>query len=211
MNKGRFSAGQAYVAMSRVTTMNGLFVVGVNPSKITVSKEVEEEMERLQRSTLKHTDSEVAHAEDNIPVCRLALLNVAGILNKKVDLESDAGIADCDVISLVETWLKPGNELSMFSKDHYAYRLDRHNVVGLENVERGGVIAYVKSNMKVKQLHNQEPNLEAIILEVEVCGSIFYIITAYRPPSFQITKFRDSIDRLLEYLPTGQIILVKRF
>ena len=47
--QGAFSAGQAYVALSRVKKLNGLHILDFDAKKIRVNEEVNEEMDRLRK------------------------------------------------------------------------------------------------------------------------------------------------------------------
>ena len=51
MKGGRFSPGQAYVAFSRVKTLEGLHILNFNPKAIKKSIDVQNEMVRLPVAT----------------------------------------------------------------------------------------------------------------------------------------------------------------
>ena len=48
----RFMAGQAYVALSRVKNLDGLYLLGFKGDKIKVNSDVVQEMERLRISPI---------------------------------------------------------------------------------------------------------------------------------------------------------------
>ena len=52
MKGSAFTAGQAYVAFSRVKTLDGLFIKNFNPASIKVNSSVVSEMERLTSEKL---------------------------------------------------------------------------------------------------------------------------------------------------------------
>ena len=53
MKGGRFSPGQAYVAFSRVRTMDGLQMLNINAKAIKKSTDVENKMVRLSTNLLQ--------------------------------------------------------------------------------------------------------------------------------------------------------------
>ena len=85
MKGTRFSPGQAYVAFSRVKMLEGLYIVNYNEKAIKASKDVKDEMERLNENLLSPLP--VYTCPHNY--ITLALLNVRSPNAKLFDIECD--------------------------------------------------------------------------------------------------------------------------
>ena len=55
--KGKFKPGEAYVAFSRVKTLEKLHIINYTQSQIHVSEHVEKEMKRLRKNILPQMPS----------------------------------------------------------------------------------------------------------------------------------------------------------
>ena len=55
--KGKFKPGEAYVAFSRVSTIEKLHIINYTQNQIHVSEHVEEEMKRLRKNILPQMPS----------------------------------------------------------------------------------------------------------------------------------------------------------
>ena len=97
-----FNAGQIYVALSRSTSFNGLFLTGTyTPSAIIASEAVHKEYERLRshENLLKPLESfSVFDSTLNI-----TLLNIRSLLKHVEELQHHKDIISSDVLLLTET------------------------------------------------------------------------------------------------------------
>ena len=59
--KGRFKPGEAYIAFSRVRTIEKLHIINYTQNQIHVSEHVEEEMKRLRKNILPQMPSNLFH------------------------------------------------------------------------------------------------------------------------------------------------------
>ena len=101
--KGKFRPGEAYVAFSRVRTLQKLHMIIYTQKQICVSEHVEKEMKRLRKNILPQMPSYLFH---DVPQgVKLLHINI-GNFNKKIeDMKNDHMFQDADIISLNETHL----------------------------------------------------------------------------------------------------------
>ena len=59
--KGKFKPGEAYIAFSRVKTLDKLHIINYTQSQIHVSKHVDKEMKRLRKNILLQMSSNLFH------------------------------------------------------------------------------------------------------------------------------------------------------
>lgn len=114
-----FQPGQAYVALSRVTSLEGLILRDFDEKSIYSNPCIQESLASMQRFL---TLNEVVTQK------RLTVLyhNIVGLQNHLEDLKITLRNRSIDFISLVETWLTneitPNAELDFFSSVHQLCR-----------------------------------------------------------------------------------------
>ena len=99
-----FEAGQAYVMLSRIQSIDQLFIVNkLNPSKLKSSASALEELKRLEAISFNRNPSPW-HKNDESSI-RLASLNCAGLIAHLRDIQNDEKLLKANVIHLQETSL----------------------------------------------------------------------------------------------------------
>ena len=125
----QFNYGQAYVALSRVKSLEQLYIIGeIDPKHIRADPRVHKEYERLRSRDLQACIPDImtscAAASDTIS---FTLLNVRSLRKHCTDLKFDLGITCCDVLALTETRLKP-SETNEFIEEHLdAFQITRQD------------------------------------------------------------------------------------
>ena len=101
--KGRFKPGEAYVAFSRVRTLEKLHIINYTQNQIHVSEHVEKEMERLRKNILPQMPSNLFQ---NVPGgVKLLHINIGNFKTKIADIQNDDIFQNADIIALNETHL----------------------------------------------------------------------------------------------------------
>ena len=158
--KGRFKPGEAYVAFSRVRTLEKLPIINYTQNQIHVSEHVEKEMERLRKNILPQMQSNLFH---NVPGgIKLLHINIGNLKTKIADIKNDDIFHNADIIALNETHLQHTDTLT---------RCD-HNTRG------GGVALVINRNLNPKHIR-METILEIVVVQIHVPMQII-VISVYQ-------------------------------
>ena len=110
-----FNNGQMYVALSRVTSLNGLFLTGeYKSSAIKADTRASQEYERMRREC----EIEPLYNADSISEATLTvtLLNTRSLHRHAVDISHDQVLLNTDVLCLTETQLLPNQDTNSISE-----------------------------------------------------------------------------------------------
>ena len=193
--KGHFTAGQAYVALSRVRKIEGLYILGFDATAIRANPQVHSEMERL-RETIKHVPNlDLPVGASSASDITINLLNVRSYLEHIQDLKADSTHADADVLCLVETHLRPGQIISdTVLPDADVTRSER------EDQAKGGIMIQTCKSLKARKMQLKIVGIEFAATTICKNGKLLNIITVYRSPSSSSEMFRDNLQKLLHEL-----------
>lgn len=204
--RGKFMPGQAYVAMSRVRTLQGLFFLGFDVSHIRINPVVQREMERL--SNLPQDEQPVPHHLTDNTCVRIGFLNVRSYLEHLDDMKIHPAIAAMDVLCFAETFLHDGQRLGnaqMLKHDSVCFRAERPLDHG---VHRGGIMIQVPLRMSSRGLQTPQTQLEHQGISDNNDSTPINIVTLYRPPSQSPRLFQDRVQQLLTSLDTTNLTVI---
>jgi len=191
-NGSRWSAGQAYVAFSRVTTLSGLYLLGFDSKVIKVNPAVEKEMDRLANTRVSGVDKPLPLSRNSL---KIVLLNVRSFKLHAKDLQMDP-YAQAHVYCLTETHLHPTQKVDNsevpFRASHVV-RKDRH-----ERGAKGGVAVLCRPMLQAVEI--QTADLEACGVEITTGNRTLRVITLYRKPTSNVTNFLLSLEYCIETL-----------
>ena len=194
MRGGRFSPGQAYVAFSRVKTLQGLHILNFDRRVIKKSIDVENEMVRLSGNLLQPVPQVSHNSSSHLTI---ALLNVQSILAKLPDITADNHLRSASVLCFSETWLNASQPSPVLLDDQIDVRCDR---ITCEN--RGGVLISVPSRMNPSNTQRFATNgIEAVSTTMELPNaSCIQIAVVYRSPNVPKTMLITFLSRLLTHV-----------
>ena len=188
--------GTTYVALSRVRTIEGLFIKKFSEKKIRANPKVVTEMERLRENVIQDIPMSLILDEGNKDKLFLLHLNVRSFKNHLQDLKNEI-YPNADVLCLSETFLKPTDNVdNILNKDAEILRNERVNDRILES-QKGGVISFVSRDI-YKECIKTPAELEAVAFKIKLKdNSHLQIINLYRKPKFAVSNFLKLINDLL--------------
>ena len=201
-----FAPGQAYVALSRVTTKNGLYIETSNgdirelfAKKIYGERDVKNallEMENLLEQPIPN---------DSLFRKTIILHNIQSLSAHFEDLRSDRRLQKANVICLTETWLQKQKNEAIQLENFTSFRKDRcdsyDNSVEvfskLKMSKGGGVVTYSQIQESANEIIIPVKNIEivAILLRENIA-----VVTVYRPSAQPLNLFLSSMKNVIAFV-----------
>ena len=196
---GRFSGGQAYVALSRVKTLAGLNILDFDAKKIQVNSEVNEEMNRLRKHCSIACELDESDIQSELIISHV---NIRGIKKHMKDLKVETIVKKSDVLCLCETFLKPKDKVDtrLFDRDDMvAFRVDR--LVAENEQGHGGIFIASKISLQPILISRTiTNNLEQVTIRITLQGQNISVTSVYRPPSSSTHNFIKEMAPLTDEL-----------
>ena len=189
---GLFQDGQAYVALSRVTRLSGLYIRNYKPEKIYRNETTHKYLDKMPR-----LEQEPKPAGPYVDIIHH---NVHGLLSHLADVQANLHWCPCHVLVFNETFLNPQSQVD-FPTLPQVMRQDRAEEQG----HGGGIAALLHENLHA---HRQSTNVAQqscehlpFTMQLED-GSLFLVVSVYRRPSDSIVQFRLALSHLLTFAAT---------
>ena len=202
MKGSRFSAGQAYVAFSRVKKLEGLRILNFNETVIKASDDVKNEMIRLNDKVLSPLPVYV-NPEHYITI---ALLNVRSLIPKLPDIECDDSLAVASIYCFTETWLQPGIESpSLICGNSTSMRVD-----SASGDRKGGVFISLPESVKILDFYDCQ--VDGVAIEILFAtlripgGNLIHLTLVYRSPSVSTKDLLETMCSVLSHLQSFDVV-----
>ncbi|XP_056598318.1 uncharacterized protein LOC130416992 [Triplophysa dalaica] len=205
-----FAPGQAYVALSRVTSPDGLIIEDFQEKVIFAKDNIVQALQSMPpfilpcETTVSSTFQMILH-------------NVQGLIPHISDIRHDSRYFQADMICVTETWLKPNyydNDISLAGYYFHdkarsdAYDTSQDVFAKLKEENHGGVGVYHRENVEVIVLDLPCINIECLMCRVEHLNTTVAVV--YRPPSYNLLLFRENLINFINEINSlqgGKIIL----
>ena len=160
-------AGQAYVALSRVTSLNGLFLTGTfKESAFVVDERVVNEYERLRNHCLFKVHDTIFEQEFSMALC-----NVRSLKKHVVDLKADKRFLKSNLILCTETQIGL-NETPDIAIDGFDSIMNNaeHKFSSLCVYAKEGIVLnelYRNEGVLLVSIQNNQCNFKVLILNTK--------------------------------------------
>ena len=203
----RFGKGQAYVAFSRVKTLQGLHITNFDPKGIKTNKDISTEMENMREKSLPLIPKPELLSRNRPEWITVGHLNIRHFSDKLQDLASSAEMelfTHTDVMCFSETYLRDRRNIEPFTEiNGYETFFDN---VSQERVGASshGLLICASQRLCPKELPLiHVAGLESKVVVLDTGGSRLVICLIYRKPSLPLTNFLALIETLLNLMPLG--------
>ncbi|XP_071948934.1 uncharacterized protein [Antedon mediterranea] len=196
--KNTFLSGQAYVALSRVTSISRLVIENFHPKHIHCDGRVKHCLHNMKSFPYEYNDNY------SKSTCSIILHNVQGLKQHFADLQCNRLFLNSDFICLTETWLSKNDSSFDISLDTFnLYHQPRYNCYTnatqitseFKDKEHGGVAVYAKSKY-FSRLNINVKDIEFIAFMLTSPKSVV-VSVIYRPPGYNVKQFCKSLEMLL--------------
>ena len=206
--KNIFEPGMAYVALSRVTSLSGLYLLDMDEKKIYANPEITAALQTMRQADVDDMMPllGVREAASRPDTLTMVHHNTEGLPSHIRDIQSHHELCLADVLCLTESHLQGSFVAESLHLDGYnMFRRNRHvsytNCPQMASRGGGGVAVYVRNQFQVQEkqyLHNVT-DLEFVVLKVE--SPVRALIAAvYRPPDYSVRPFLENLLSLLDSL-----------
>ncbi|KAL3967234.1 protocadherin Fat 1/2/3 [Sarotherodon galilaeus] len=204
-----FEPGMAYVALSRTTSLKGLYITDFEEKKIYADPAITDALKNMRHASFENARPLLQFLKSVVPtVPTLTIIhhNAQGLPTHMEDMRCHHELSLADVLCITETHLSGSSVSPRFQLEqcNMATR-NRHvsytNHADMAKVNGGGVAMYYKTILTAasrKYLQNVT-DLEFVVVKVESPVTAL-IATVYRPPNYSHVRFLPQMQSLLDSL-----------
>lgn len=214
-----FSPGQAYVALSRVTSMNGLFIETANEAMLEKKIHADDDViSSTEKMPLLFPNGNLKSTKENC--IKIILHNIQSLAGNFESMKHDHRFWNADILCLTETWLAQGQDTTNLQIEDYNFchtsRAESYNSSNnyserLRMSKAGGVGMYSRKNLNAVVAPICGENIECIALTL--IEDRLILVNIYRPSALPAKEFLNALENVVEkvFLPGYRSIIVGDF
>ncbi|XP_049895547.1 uncharacterized protein LOC126387027 [Epinephelus moara] len=203
-----FEHGMAYVALSRVTSLSGLYVLDMDEDKIYANPEINAALGDMTEASVEHIMPllHVTATLNRPDAFTVVHHNAKGLPCHINDIKSHHELHLADVLCLTETHLRGSFVSESLHLEGYGlFKRNRNvsytNYPDMASKDGGGVAIYVKNHIRVREKRyiQNATDIEFTVVKLEEPVNAL-IAVVYRPPGYSVCSFLSNLKGLLESL-----------
>ncbi|XP_039896714.1 uncharacterized protein LOC120739111 isoform X6 [Simochromis diagramma] len=204
-----FEPGMAYVALSRTTSLKGLYITDFDEKKIYADPAITDALKNMRHASFENARpllQFLKSVDPTVPTLTIIHHNAQGLPTHMEDMRCHHELSLADVLCITETHLSGSSVSPRFQLEQYNMATrNRHvsytNHTDMAKVNGGGVAIYHNTILTAesrKYLQNVT-DLEFVVVKVESPVTAL-IATVYRPPNYSHVRFLPQMQCLLDSL-----------
>ena len=200
--KNRFSSGQAYVALSRARTLEGLQLLDFDSDKIRANIHVQKEMQRILSEMHLPSPYLQLLSPMTSSTVQLALLNANSARLHFSDISSDPVLLYSSVVGITETHFTERKK-NDYQLQNFRLYMNEQNT----RINNHGIALYVSESFESKLFCVPfTVGIEILCLDIRrEPGSSCRVVLLYRSPSVSQVMFLNDLNIVLSYLQKNQM------
>ena len=197
-----------YVALSRVTSLSGLYLEELNSDKISISPHVAKYLEdaRQNGSVKLSYRPTYLYGDENIKV---VYNNTRSYRKHYYDIKDNYNLLAADIIFLAETRLTLYDKTENYPIENvHAYRMDQE----CASKPYHGLIMYLHNNIELLNITMfPGKDIEGIQVVIKKFSKVFTIIGLYSSPHTTVEQIHTFVDNMLSNANDQPIIMIGDF
>ncbi|XP_042269742.1 uncharacterized protein LOC121898666 isoform X1 [Thunnus maccoyii] len=198
-----FSAGQAYVALSRVRSLSGLVIQDFEDKAIYCKDGIQDTIQSMPQ----FLNQNITRHKFSTSSFTVFLMNVQNLTHHVSDLALCTQQLQLNCIAVTETWLPAASSFEAVKIDGFtfhgcprslSYNSNIPALIELQGQQHGGVGFYSADNLEYNIIKATNVNLECFIYNYVTCNILIAVI--YRPPSYPMSLFKEHLGKLVDWL-----------
>ena len=189
-----FNYGQIYVALSRATSLQGLYILGEIASKhVKTNPKVLKEYERLRKEcSVSHPNTTLQHDSDTVTI---TLLNIRSLKKHCIDIKSDSRLFTSDVIAFTETQLLSSDSDNEIIDTLSPFKLYRQDHVS----DKYSSMAICTQNTVDIRDFEYFPSLNAVKYELvnNMSNGTQNVLLLYRKQNSNVSQYTECLRYIL--------------